>query len=89
MNSDVPSGWSYNPSSWPQRLPIIAWTLLGFGVATYLALYQYRVIGQVWEPFFGEGSKVILNSHVSFVVERNLGLPITDGALGAFGYLLD
>ena len=27
---DVPPGWSYNPSSWPQRAPIIALALVGF-----------------------------------------------------------
>ncbi len=55
---------------------------MGFGIATYLALYQWRVFGSVWEPFFGEGSRVI---HPS--VSRVLLLP--DAALGAFGYLLD
>ncbi len=79
----VPPGWSYNPSSWGQRLPIVGLALVGFGIATYLALYQWRVFGSVWEPFFGEGSRVILNSSVSRV------LPLPDAALGAFGYLLD
>ncbi|MEX0806122.1 MAG: vitamin K epoxide reductase family protein [Candidatus Binatia bacterium] len=49
----------------------------------YLALYQWRVFSTVWEPFFGEGSRTILNSSVSRI------LPIPDAALGAFGYLLD
>ncbi|HEX2194331.1 MAG TPA: vitamin K epoxide reductase family protein, partial [Candidatus Limnocylindria bacterium] len=37
----------------------------------------------VWEPFFGDGSRVILNSSISHL------LPVPDAALGAFGYLLD
>ena len=86
---DLPPGWNYNPSSWPQRLPVVGLALVGFGIATYLALYQYGVFATVWEPFFGEGSRVVLHSRVSNVIEQHLGLPITDAALGAFGYLLD
>jgi len=41
------------------------------------------VLGTVWEPFFGDGSEVILNSSISYL------LPIPDAALGAAGYLLD
>jgi hypothetical protein len=41
------------------------------------------VFTRVWEPFFGEGSRVILTSSVSRL------LPVPDAALGAFGYLLD
>lgn len=80
---DAPPGWSYNPASVMQRLPIIALALLGFVLAGYLALYQVRVIPTVWEPFFGSGSEVILNSWVSHL------LPISDAALGALGYLAD
>ena len=79
----VPPGWTYNPSAWSQRLPIAALALVGCGVATYLALYQWRIVPEVWEPFFGEGSRVILNSGISRV------LPIPDAALGALSYLLD
>jgi uncharacterized membrane protein len=79
----IPPGWDYNPATWPQRLPIVGLALLGFLIATYLALYQYRVVSTVWEPFFGEGSKVILNSKPSKI------LPISDAALGALGYLGD
>jgi hypothetical protein len=81
--SAAPPGWSYNPSSWRQRLPIVVLALAGFGIATYLALYQWRIVQGVWEPFFGRGSEIILNSSVSRV------LPIPDAALGALGYLLD
>lgn len=79
----APPDWSVNPSSWRQRLPIIALACGGLGIATYLALYQYRVVETVWEPFFGNGSRTILNSPTS------RALPVSDGALGAFGYLLD
>jgi uncharacterized membrane protein len=79
----IPPGWDDNPSSWSQRLPIIALALAGFGIAMYLALYQWGVFASVWEPFFGEGSRVILTSSISRL------LPVPDAALGAFGYLLD
>lgn len=78
-----PPGWEYNPSIWSQRLPIVGLAFVGFGIALYLALYQWRFLQSVWEPFFGRGSEIILNSSVSRV------LPIPDAALGAFGYLLD
>jgi hypothetical protein len=79
----MPPGWSYNPSSWPERLPIVGLALVGFVIAGYLALYQLRFFSDVWEPLFGDGSRIILNSSVSRI------LPIPDAALGAFGYLLD
>ena len=79
----VPPGWSYNPSSWSDRLPIVLAALVGFGIATYLTLFQLKVIGSVWEPFFGDGSRTILTSGVSRV------LPAPDAALGAASYLLD
>jgi uncharacterized membrane protein len=78
-----PPGWDYDPSSWGQRLPLVAVAMVGFGIALYLALYQWRVITDVWEPFFGSGSRVILNSSMSRI------LPIPDAALGAIGYLAD
>jgi hypothetical protein len=83
MDEHIPPGWSYNPSAWSQRLWIVGIALVGFGIATYLALYQYDVVTDVWEPFFGSGSRTILDSWVSEL------LPVSDAALGAFSYLLD
>ena len=80
---DTPPGFNHNPSSWRQRLPLVVVAMAGFGIALYLALYQWRIIGEVWEPFFGSGSRTILNSPVSSM------LPIPDAALGALGYLAD
>ncbi|MBW8241826.1 vitamin K epoxide reductase family protein [Muricauda oceani] len=79
----IPPGWDYNPATWSQRIPIVVLALIGFGIATYLSLYQLDYIDTVWEPFFGDGSVTILNSKISHV------LPIPDAALGAFGYLVD
>lgn len=79
----VPPGWEVNPSSWPQRLPIVAVAMVGFCIATYLALFQYGVVSTVWEPFFGDGSATVLESKLSHV------LPVSDAVLGAASYLAD
>jgi hypothetical protein len=79
----TPPGWTTNPSAWRQRLPIVLLAILGFAIAAYLAAFQLGLIDRVWEPLFGEGSRVILTSGVSRV------LPIPDGALGALSYLAD
>lgn len=83
LASETPPGWSYNPSGWAERLPIVGLAVLGFAIATYLALDQYGVVSRVWEPFFGGGSEKVLHSWISGV------LPVRDAALGAFGYVLD
>ncbi len=78
-----PPGWDSNPSSWPQRIPIIVLALVGTVIAGYLTAFQVGLIGTVWEPLFGDGSERILTSSVSRV------LPIPDAALGMAGYLAD
>ncbi len=79
----VPPGWNYNPSTWAQRLPLVGVALVGGAIASYLSAFQLGWVKDVWDPFFGDGSKVILTSGVSRL------LPVPDAALGAFGYLLD
>lgn len=81
--SVLPPGWRENPSSWAQRIPIVVLALVGTTIAAYLAAFQLEVVDEVWEPFFGDGSRRILTSSVSTV------LPIPDAALGAIGYLVD
>ena len=82
-NEGIPPGWSYNPAAWGQRLPIVGLAMIGFGIATYMALFQLKILDTVWEPFFGNDSRKILTSSVSQL------LPIPDAALGAIGYLAD
>lgn len=79
----APPGWTVNPSTWGQRLPIVAVAVVGFLIAGYLSLFQFEIISTVWEPFFGNGSRRILTSRISHL------LPIPDAALGALGYLAD
>lgn len=84
---DAPPGWQQNPSSWAQRIPIIVLALIGTGIATHLALFQEDLIPRVWEPFFGDGSRVILKeSGFSRFFEQFI---VGDAAIGAFAYLMD
>ncbi len=80
---EIPPGWSYDPSSWRERIPIVVLALAGFVIAGYLALYQFGVVRHVWEPFFGDGSERVLHSAISRL------LPVPDATLGAAGYLVD
>lgn len=83
----VPPPWHYNPSSWKQRIPIAAIATAGFLVAAYMALYQWRIISDVWDPVFGAQSKQVLDSAVSEEMRRWIRIP--DAALGAIAYLGD
>jgi uncharacterized membrane protein len=87
---NLPPGWSYDPSSWSERLPLVAVACLGLAAAGYLSLYQFGVIRHAWDPFFtspdpryANGTERILNSWVSRT------LPVPDAFLGALGYLAD
>ncbi len=86
-HSDIPPGWTVNPSTWQQRIPIIVLAVFGGAAATWLALYQQGIVDTVWEPFFGNGTTdIVRESGFSQAFER---FPIGDAALGALGYLAD
>lgn len=70
-----------NPSRWSHRAIVIAFSLVGCAIATYLALYQWHAIDRVFEPFFGDGSRRVLRQSV--VAQM---LPIPDAFLGALVY---
>jgi hypothetical protein len=57
MGGEQPPGWSYNPSSWPQRWIMIVTGFAGWLVSHYLAAHQLGYIPEVFDPFFGEGSR--------------------------------
>lgn len=80
---DIPRGWSYNPSSWPQRAPIIALALLGFFLSRQMAGYQLGYTSVVWEPFFHPGTVAVLTSKVS------QSFPISDAGFGAMAYIIE
>jgi len=81
--SDVPPGWSYNPSSWRQRMPIIAIALVNGALAAYLAACEMGFVRHAWDPLFGTGTDRVLNSSIS------RAFPVPDAALGAGLYLLE
>lgn len=82
--SSHPPGWSHNPSARPARLPPLLLALAGLAIATYMGLYQLGVVAHVWEPFFGNGSRMILRqSSVAHL------LPVPDALFGAGFYLLE
>ena len=86
--STVPPGWTYSPSSWLQRLPIIALGFFGFLIARYLAAYQLGQIASIWEPFFSGGSG---KNGTEFIITSDVSRawPIADAGLGATSYLIE
>lgn len=86
--SDMPPGWTYSPSTYLQRLPIIALGAIGFVISRVLAAYQLGHVEGVWEPFFAgdavrNGAEFIITSDVS------KAWPIADGGLGATTYMFE
>lgn len=80
---DIPPGWSYNPSSWLQRIPVIKLGIVGMFISRYLAAYQLGYIDSMWDPAFGDGTiKVITSSVAKF-------FPVSDAGLGCFAYTLE
>jgi len=79
--------WNYNPSAWRQRLPVCLFAAAAFLIASYMALYQWRLIDNVWDPIFGEQTRSVLDSQVSARMQRWFHVP--DAALGAIAYLGD
>lgn len=84
VRSDLPDGWSYNPSSWRERRPLLGLALVGLAAALYTALSQLGVFSVMWDPFFGSASSyAVTHSFISRL------LPVPDGLLGVVGYLCD
>ena len=86
----TPPGWSYNPSTWSQRLPIILLAVVGLEVSRYLAGYQLGHVDGVWEPFFQgsaadpqNGTEEIITSYVAEA------WPVSDAAVGGYTYALE
>ncbi|WEX87592.1 NAD-dependent epimerase/dehydratase family protein [Sinorhizobium garamanticum] len=89
-DDDRPLGWSYSPSSFTQRIPIVALAFVGLFVSRYLAAYQMGHIDGLWDPFFGPGEAPVRNGSEAVVTSWvSKGFPIADAGLGAFAYALD
>jgi uncharacterized membrane protein len=82
-----PPGFDYNPSSWGQRVPICILAAVAFLIATYMALYQWRLLPHAWDPIFGDQTRRVLDSEASETMRRWMKIP--DAALGAIAYLGD
>jgi hypothetical protein len=78
-----PPGWSYDPSTSLQRVPIVALAWLGFFLSRYLASYQLGHISSAWDPFFGDGTMHVLDSEVS------KAFPVSDAGLGSLAYMVE
>jgi hypothetical protein len=79
--------FEYNPSSWRHRVPIAVLAMVAFFISTYMSLYQWRLVPDVWDPVFGDQTKHVLDSEVSEIMRRWMRIP--DAALGALAYLGD
>ncbi len=83
----ISPGMHHNPSSWRQRVAIALIATVAFLIATYMGLYQWGLIGSVWDPVFGHQSVAVLDSNVSHQLRSWFMIP--DAVLGAIGYLGD
>jgi len=80
---DTPPGWDYSPSSWIQRIPIIALALVGLFISRYLAAFQLGHLDGAWDPLFADGTERIITSSVSE------WWPVSDAGLGGAAYVLE
>lgn len=87
LSPGSPRPWTYNPSSWNQRVRIALIALVATFIALYLGLYQWKVIETVWDPIFGDSTAKVLTSPLSH--EFTSWIRIPDAILGVFAYLSD
>ncbi|MEZ5314701.1 MAG: vitamin K epoxide reductase family protein [Chlamydiales bacterium] len=83
IGPEIPHGWTYNPSAWSQRIPVIFFAIVGWFIARYMAAFQLHYIHFVWDPFFGLGTEKVITSMISH------DFPVPDAGLGAMAYSLE
>lgn len=77
----TPPGWSYNPSTWRERGPLLALAGIGLLISVVLTAYQIGLLPEPWDPIFGPASSArVLHSPIAEL------LPVPDASLGALGY---
>ncbi|MBA2238868.1 MAG: NAD-dependent epimerase/dehydratase family protein [Lysobacter sp.] len=86
--SDLPAGWTYSPSTYLQRLPIIALGVVGLLISRHLAAYQLGHVDTAWEPFF-PGSGALNGTEQIITSDVSKAWPIADGGLGAVTYMFE
>jgi len=83
IDQPIPLGWSYNPSSWVQRMPIICLCLICWFTARYMAAYQLGYLKEIWDPVFNTGTLNVITSPIS------QAFPVSDAGLGAAAYTIE
>ena len=86
--SDLPAGWTYSPSTYLQRVPIIAMGVVGLLISRHLAAYQLGHIDTAWEPFFA-GTRGLNGTEDIITSAESKAWPIADGGLGAVTYMFE
>jgi hypothetical protein len=81
--TDTPAGWTYSPSTYVQRVPIVALAFLGFLISRYLTSFQLGHVSAAWDPAFGNGTETVITSWAS------KAWLIPDAGLGAATYLIE
>jgi uncharacterized membrane protein len=79
--------WEYNPSRLGQRVVVAIVAAVGFVIASYMGLYQWKLLDFAWDPVFGRQTEEVLDSDVSHMMYRQMRIP--DAILGALAYLAD
>lgn len=74
-----------NPSAWSQRWPIAVLAGVATLICAGMGLYQWDLLGSVWDPVFGRGSETVLDSDASHRMWAFLHVP--DAVFGGWGYL--
>jgi uncharacterized membrane protein len=80
--AEIPDGWSYNPSTWSQRAPVILLSGLSFILSAYLAAFHLGHVESLWDPMVGAGTERVLTS------DATQTWPVSAAGLGAATYLL-
>ena len=86
--TDTPPGWSYCPSTYLQRVPIIALGLIGLVLSRILTAYQLGHIDAVWEPFFNVPGPLNGTEHI-ITSDMSKAWPVADGGVGTITYMIE
>ncbi len=81
--SFAPRGWSYNPSSYSQRLPVAFLAFFCCLFARYMGAYELGYIHTIWDPLFPNGTLTVITSDISKAI------PVADAGLGAAAYAIE
>lgn len=81
--TENPAGWSFNPSAFAPRVITVFLAMICWFLARYLAAYQLGYIDHIFDPFFGNGTTLVITSSLA------QGFPVSDAGLGAFAYSME